>query len=86
MDINQLIETVKKKINQNISCEKIEIEDKTFLHKSHQGHKYGKFHIKLKIKSLYLKKINKIESSKIIYKILDKELKRYIHSIEILIN
>ena len=86
MDINQLIEIIKKKINQNTSCEKIEIEDKTFLHKSHQSHQYGKFHIKLKIKSLYLKKINKIESSKIIYKILDKELKRYIHSIEISIN
>ena len=86
MDINQLIEIVKKKINQNISCEKIEIEDKTFLHKSHKAHQYGKFHIKLKIKSLYLKKINKIESSKIIYKILDKELKEFIHSIQILIN
>ena len=86
MDINQLIEIIKKKINQNTSCEKIEIEDKTFLHKSHQSYQYGKFHIKLKIKSLYLKKISKIESSKIIYKILGEELKIYIHSIEILID
>ena len=85
MHINQLIKIVKTKINQNISCEKIEIEDKTFLHKSHQTHQQGKFHIKLKINSLYLKKISKIESSKIIYKILDEELKIYIHSIEILI-
>ena len=45
-----------------------------------------KFHIKLKIKSLYLKEKNKIESSKKIYKILDEELKRYIHSIQILID
>ena len=76
MDINQLIEIVKRKINQNTSCEKIEIEDKTFLHKSHQAHQYGKFHIKLKIKSLYLKEKNKIESTKKIYKILDEELKK----------
>ena len=85
MDINQLIEIVKKKINQNISCKKIEIEDKTFLHESHQNHQHGKFHIKLIINSLYLKKLNKIESSKIIYKILDEELKKFIHSIQILI-
>ena len=86
MDINQLIETVKRKINQNISCEKVEVEDKTFLHRNHQSHQNGKFHIKLKIKSLYLKEKNKIESSKKIYKILDEELKKSIHSIQILID
>ena len=86
MDINQLIEIVKRKINQNISCDKIEVEDKTFLHQSHRSHQSGKFHIKLKIKSLYLKEKNTIESSKKIYKILDEELKNYIHSIQILID
>ena len=85
MDINQLIEIVKRKINQNISCEKVEVEDKTFLHRSHQSHQNGKFHIKLKIQSLYLKEKNKIESSKKIYKILDEELKKSIHSIQILV-
>ena len=85
MDINQLIEIVKRKINQNISCEKVEVEDKTFLHRSHLSHQNGKFHIKLKIKSLYLKEKSKIESSKEIYKILDEELKKYIHSIQILV-
>ena len=67
MDINQLQEIVKKKINQNIKCEKIDIEDKTFLHQKHKSHQNGKFHIKLKIKSSYLKEKNKIESSKKIY-------------------
>jgi BolA protein len=85
MDINQLIEIVKRKINQNISCDTVEVEDKTFLHRNHQSDQNGKFHIKLKIKSLYLKEKNKIESSKKIYKILDEELK-YIHSIQILID
>ena len=86
MDINQLIEIVIRKIYQNISCDKVEIEDKTFLHQSHQSHQKGKFHIKLKIKSLYLKEKNKIETTKKIYKILDEELKKYIHSIQILID
>ena len=85
MDINQLLEVVKKKIVQNVVCEKIEIEDKTFLHKNHKSFQFGKFHIKIKISSLYLKKMKRIESSKIIHRILKDELEKYIHSIQILI-
>ena len=32
-----------------------------------------------------MKELNKIESNKIIYKILEKELKEFIHSIQIII-
>ena len=37
MDINQLIEIVKRKINQEVVCENIKVEDKTFLHKKHKS-------------------------------------------------
>jgi BolA protein len=86
MNINQLIEIVKNKLNKNIVCDKIEIEDKTFLHKSHSSYEKNKFHIKLIITSDYLKKKNKIQSTKEIYKILEEELKHNIHSIQLLIN
>ena len=86
MNINQLIEIVKNKINNNIVCNKIEVEDKTFLHKSHSTHEKNKFHIKLIITSDYLKKKNKIQSTKEIYKILEEEIKNNIHSIQLLIN
>jgi len=66
--------------------EDINIEDKSLLHKNHVGNQEGKFHLKITIKSIYLKKISRIESNKKIYKILDKELKDYIHSIQILIS
>ena len=86
MNINQLIEIVKKKLNKNFDCDKIEIEDKTFLHKSHSMHDKNKFHIKLIITSDDLRKKNKIQSTKEIYKIIEEELKNNIHSIQILIN
>ena len=86
MNINQLISIVKSKIKKNISLEYVNIEDKTFLHKGHKTHQDGKFHLKLSIKSPELEKINKIELTKKIYSILDEELKKYIHSIQILIN
>jgi len=56
MNINQLIEIVKNKLNKNIVCNKIEVEDKTFLHKNHSSNDKNKFHIKLIITSDYLKK------------------------------
>ena len=86
MNINQLISIVKNKIEKNISLEYVNIEDKTFLHKGHKTHQDGKFHLKLSIKSSETEKINKIELTKKIYSILEEELKKYIHSIQILIN
>ena len=85
MNINQLILIVTEKINKNILLKSINIEDKTFLHKGHKGNQDGKFHLKLTIMSQELKKMNKIQSTKKIYSILDEELKKYIHSIQILI-
>tara|TARA_B100000767_G_C19639643_1_gene481975 strand:- start:692 stop:952 length:261 start_codon:yes stop_codon:yes gene_type:complete len=86
MNINDLIAMVKKKLQSSIVIEKIEIEDKSFLHKNHSSHQVGKFHLKLKINSLELKKLNRIESNKIVYKVLNQELKEYIHSLQILIS
>ena len=85
MDINDLIAIVKKKLKKEILIENINIEDKSFLHKNHSNNQKGKFHLKISIKSTELKKISKINSNRKIYKILEKELKRYIHSIQILI-
>ena len=85
MDINELIAIVKKKLQSQINIENINIEDKSFLHKNHTSNKKGKFHLKITLESTDLRKISRIESNKKIYKILDKELKEFIHSIQILI-
>ena len=86
MDINELIAIVKKKIESQVVLEDINIEDKSFLHKNHSGNQEGKYHLKLSIKSKELNKMSKIDNNKKIYKILDNELKKYIHSIQILID
>ena len=85
MDINTLIANVKKKLSKQINIESIKIEDKSFLHKNHSGNQDGKFHLKITLKSLELKKMSKIESNKMIYRLLDEEIKKFIHSIQILI-
>ena len=85
MNINELIAIIKKKLESQIKIEKILIEDKSFLHKNHPGNTKNKFHLKITLNSYELKKMNKIESTKKIYKILDTELKTLIHSLQILI-
>ena len=86
MNINDLISIVKKKLQNQINIQSIEIEDKSDLHKNHPGNQKGKFHLKLIIVSKDLNDISKIDSNKKIYKILDEEIKNYIHSIQIIIS
>ena len=86
MDINQLSKIVKKKILENKHIEKVEILDKSFMHKNHSSNQAGKFHLRLIIDSIELKKKNKVFSNKLIYKILEEEMKLYIHSIQIVFN
>jgi len=86
MEINKLIEIVKKKIMREIVLEEINIEDKSFLHKGHKNNSPNKFHLKIIIISDELRSKKKIDSTKKIYKILENELKNYIHSIQLSIN
>jgi len=86
MDINDLIAIVKKKLTDQIDIDSVQIEDKSLLHKKHAGNQEDMYHLKITLSSRELKNMNRIESNKKIYKILDKELKEYIHSIQILIS
>ena len=85
MDINELLSIVKKKLQDQIKIESINIDDKSFLHKNHLGNQEWKFHLKINLKSIELKEMKRIESNKKIYKILDKELKESSQSIKSLI-
>ena len=86
MNINELISIVKKKLLEQINIESLKVEDKSFLHKNHVGNEKGKFHLKVSLKSQDLKKMTRIERNKRIHRILDYEIKEFIHSIQILIS
>ena len=86
MNINELIEIIKSKIEAEIVMQDFKIEDKSFLHKNHKGHQKEKFHLKLIIRSDQLNKLNRVASTKKIYDVLNLELKKNIHSIQILLS
>ena len=85
MEVNELIKLVKNKIEKKVSVQNINIKDKTYLHHKHLSHQKGTFHLEITIASDELRKYSKIEATKKIYKILDEEIKKYIHSIQILL-
>ena len=83
MDINQLSKKIENKLLNDNSIKNVKIIDNTYKHLKHNSHQKGKYHIKLEINSEILKKANRIQSNKLIYKILSEELKTDIHSLQI---
>ncbi len=83
MDINQLSKKIENKLLKDISIKDVKIIDNTYKHLKHDSHQKGKFHIKLEINSEILKKTNRVQANKVIYKILSEELKTDIHSLQI---
>tara|TARA_B100002052_G_C15553548_1_gene450193 strand:+ start:192 stop:446 length:255 start_codon:yes stop_codon:yes gene_type:complete len=76
-------EKIKDKLKENIKIESIELIDNSHKHKSHKFFSPKKYHIQLKIKSLYLNSISRISAQKMVMKVLEDELKTKIHALEI---
>ncbi len=71
------------KLNNEIEIEDIKIVDNSNKHKKHKYFSPEKFHLHLKIKSLYLNSISRVSAQKIIMKVLKDDLKSKIHALEI---
>ena len=81
--MNDFLKFVENKIKKNIKVERILIEDNSSLHKKHKSFEAGRYHLKLKIESVYLKSLNKVKAQREIMNILSEELKTKIHALEI---
>ena len=85
MNINKLSQILKEKLKKNLNLKLIEIEDKTYLHNNHSSHQKGKFHIKIILESSEIKKMSRIDANRKINSLINDEIEKYIHSIQILI-
>ena len=77
---------IKTKLNKEIEIEEIQIVDNSQKHKGHKFFSEEKYHLHLKIKSLYLKSISRLRAQKLIMNILKEDLKNKIHALEISID
>jgi len=74
---------IEKKLKTRIDFEKLEIIDNSKKHKGHKFFSENKYHLHLKIKSLYLRSISRLSAQRLIMSILKEELKNKIHALEI---
>tara|TARA_B110001450_G_C17617885_1_gene479987 strand:- start:966 stop:1220 length:255 start_codon:yes stop_codon:yes gene_type:complete len=77
------LENIKKKLREKIKIEKLEIINNSDKHKKHKFFSAEKYHLHLKIKSLYLRSISRISAQKLIMNTLKEDLKTKIHALEI---
>ena len=71
------------KLNNKIEIEDIKIVDNSSKHKGHKSYSPEKFHLHLKIKSLYLNSLSRVSAQKMIMKVLKEDLNSKIHALEI---
>ena len=71
------------KLKEQIEIEELLIVDNSHKHKGHKFFSPEKFHLHLKIKSLYLNSISRVSAQKMIMKVLKEDLKTKIHALEI---
>ena len=76
---------INEKLKKQIEIEELYIVDNSDKHKGHKFFSPEKFHLHLKIKSLYLNSISRVNAQKMIMKILKEDLKKKIHALEITI-
>ena len=81
--MNNYFDEINKKLKNQIEIEDLVIIDNSHKHKGHKFFSPEKFHLHLKIKSLYLKSISRVNAQKMIMKILKEDLKIKIHALEI---
>ena len=81
--MNNFFESIASKLKKEIKIENLEIVDNSQKHKKHKFFSPQKFHLHLKIKSIYLSSLSRINAQKKIMQIHKNELKTKIHALEI---
>jgi stress-induced morphogen len=76
-------EDICEKLKNEINIEDIKIVDNSSKHKGHKFFSPEKFHLHIKIKSIYLNSLSRVNAQKIVMKILKDDLKTKIHALEI---
>ena len=77
------LEKVKAKIYEKLIPEQLQLVDNSGLHIKHKSFDSKKYYLKIIIKSEKLRALSKIDAHKVIFSILQDEMKNKIHALEI---
>ena len=74
---------IRTKLIKEIEIDDLEIIDNSHKHIGHKSYSPEKFHLHLKIKSIYLSSLSRLSAQKKIMKVLSEDFKTKIHALEI---
>ena len=77
------LKEIEDKLKKEIKFEKIEIINNSEKHRGHKFFSEDKYHLHVKIQSLFLKSITRLSAQKLIMNVLKEDLKNKIHALEI---
>ena len=76
--------TIYKKLNTKFKPSFLKVENESHLHKNHpQSPKGGNSHFYVEIKSSTFDNLSRLQSQRRIYKVLENEMKSFIHALRI---
>ena len=79
-----VLKTIEQKLNKNLNIENLEVIDESDLHQGHAGwNEAGESHFRIKIVSSDFLGKSRVNQHKMIYKILEEDLKKQIHALAI---
>jgi len=83
LNMNNFFDNIIAKLKKEIEIEQIEIIDNSHKHAKHKSFSPDKFHLHLKIRSLYLNSLSRVTAQKEVMRVLKDELSNKIHALEI---
>tara|TARA_A100001011_G_scaffold377660_1_gene441591 strand:- start:961 stop:1215 length:255 start_codon:yes stop_codon:yes gene_type:complete len=81
--MDNYLNEIKKKISNKFDTDDITIIDNSQKHKNHKTFEKNKYHLELRIKSNYLNSLPRIDAQKKIFKLLQLDLEKKIHALQI---
>jgi len=81
--MNNFFDDIIAKLKKEKKKKKIEIVDNSHKHAKHKSFSPDKFHLQLKIRSLYLNSLSRVKAQKEVMRVLKDELSNKIHALEI---
>ena len=81
--MNNYFEAICVRLKNEIEIEEIKVVDNSYKHKGHKFFSPEKYHLHLKIKSLFLNSLSKVNAQRMVMKVLKDDLKTKIHALEI---
>jgi BolA family transcriptional regulator, general stress-responsive regulator len=78
----RVAETIERKLRQALSPSALSVIDESHLHQGHAGHRPGgESHFRVKLESAAFVGQNRVARQRMVYRILDEELKGPVHAL-----